>query len=228
MGSKSQKEKIFNYSFETLQKEIKSRRFSSELNITLKSENKEDWGVWYRFHHGFSFTSYGEKITISLTEISPTSTKVDIFSEAALPTQILDMGKNSRNIANIFEYFEKFLKEEKDTPADTPVPEDELLPEASPSFMETPKEEKEEKTEEVQAPVQEMAPARKLSEKKAPLEEAPVKKEAVKETPKAPDISFAPKAESIPLDNRFCTFCGTRLVKDANFCYNCGADRRAN
>ena len=38
------------------------------LNVNLKSENPGDNGsMWFRVHHGMTMTSYGEKITITLT-----------------------------------------------------------------------------------------------------------------------------------------------------------------
>lgn len=78
--------------------------FSTSLNLEMKSENPTPTGVWYRFHHGVSFSSWGEKITISLTPQGVGATRIDITSECGMPTQVVDWGKNKRNVCNIFEY----------------------------------------------------------------------------------------------------------------------------
>ena len=85
---------------------IRDPGFSGALNISMKSENPTPVGVWYRFHHGVSFSSWGEKITITLTYINDYSTNVDIHSECGMPTQVIDWGKNKRIVCNIFENIE--------------------------------------------------------------------------------------------------------------------------
>ena len=81
----------------------------SNLNVKLVSENPEANGVtWFRIHHGFSFFSYGEKITVTLSPRDG-GTNVHILSECGMPTQIIDYGKNSRNVKAIFDYLEKDL-----------------------------------------------------------------------------------------------------------------------
>lgn len=83
---------------------IRDISFSNVLNIEMKSENPTPTGVWYRFHHGVSFTSWGEKITISLTPVGPSATRIDITSECGMPTQVIDWGKNKSIVCNVFEY----------------------------------------------------------------------------------------------------------------------------
>ena len=83
---------------------IRDPHFSTALNIEMKSENPSPPGVWYRFHHGVSFTSWGEKITITLMPLDPYNVRIDIHSECGMPTQIIDYGRNKRNVCNIFEY----------------------------------------------------------------------------------------------------------------------------
>jgi hypothetical protein len=116
--------------------------------------------VWYRFHHGTTFTSWGEKITIRIEEISIAKTFMSIHSECGMPTQIIDWGKNNQNVCNIFEYIRRELQN----------------PSAIPS---------------------------------APSYEP-------KETYRTPE---QPKAESVI---NFCNKCGARVIKDSNFCVNCG------
>lgn len=75
------------------------------LELSFKSENPTETGVWYRFHHGMSMKSYGEKITVTLTP-SAGGTDVHILSECGMPTQLMDMGKNKSNVEQLFQYFE--------------------------------------------------------------------------------------------------------------------------
>ena len=85
------------------------------LNVTIKSENPEsDGSVWFRLHHGMTMQSYGEKITITLRPRTD-GTDVHILSECAMPTQIVDYGKNKQNCAAIFRYIDAGI-----IPADAP------------------------------------------------------------------------------------------------------------
>ena len=94
---------------ESIREVVRDTGFSSALRLEMKSENPIADGVWYRFHHGTTFTSWGEKITITLGRVGEASTSLSIFSECALPTQVIDWGKNRKNVHNIFEYIEKQL-----------------------------------------------------------------------------------------------------------------------
>ena len=107
MAAKHESTYVFNTTIPKIRAVILNPEFSSFLNIGLKSENPTDTGVWYRFHHGMTFTSYGEKITITLTVINETSTQVHILSECGLPTQIVDWGKNKQNVTNIYKHLHK-------------------------------------------------------------------------------------------------------------------------
>lgn len=81
------------------------------LNVNLKSENPGDNGsIWFRVHHGMTMTSYGEKITITLKP-QGNGTDVHILSECAMPTQLVDYGKNKQNCAAIFGYFDRSIQQ---------------------------------------------------------------------------------------------------------------------
>lgn len=81
----------------------KMRTVGSESNFALRSENPTPTGVWFRVHHGASFTSWGEKITVTLTPMGQ-QTKVNIFSECGMPTQIIDGGKNRQVVNYLFDF----------------------------------------------------------------------------------------------------------------------------
>lgn len=83
---------------------IRSREFADQLRTEIKSENPMPNGVWYRIHHGVSFSSWGEKITITLTALAENTTQVTIHSECGMPTQVVDWGKNRQVVCNIYEY----------------------------------------------------------------------------------------------------------------------------
>ncbi len=82
---------------------IRDPAFTAKLNLDFKSENPTATNVWFRFHHGVTFTSWGEKITITLTPAN-NATQVHIRSECAMPTQVADWGKNKQVVSNIYEY----------------------------------------------------------------------------------------------------------------------------
>lgn len=122
---------IFNATIAQLVPLLRDPAFAGELNIEMKSENPMPNGVWYRFHHGVSFTSWGEKITITLTPASPTATNVHIKSECGMPTQVIDWGKNKQVVCNVYECMErnlhKFLNftpptQPEQTPSPAPMP----------------------------------------------------------------------------------------------------------
>ena len=109
MAAKFVNQKRFNTDVNQIASVVKDIRFSQALNLELKSENPNGVGVWFRFHHGVTFTSWGEKITITVNPATPCSVDVTIESECAMPTQIIDYGKNTQNVRNIFEYIEKHI-----------------------------------------------------------------------------------------------------------------------
>lgn len=87
--------------------ELRNPYFARALNIELKSENPTPGGVWYRFHHGTTFTSWGEKITITLLNLQGGMLQVTVHSECGMPTQVFDWGKNSSNVTAIFNQLEQ-------------------------------------------------------------------------------------------------------------------------
>ncbi len=108
------------------------------LNLIFRSENPTDTGVWYRIHHGMSALSYGERITITLT-YTATGTDVKIHSECAMPTQLVDGGKNKNNIRLIYEYLEKGLAAQPaPQPVQQPTPQPEPQPYRAPQPVQQP------------------------------------------------------------------------------------------
>lgn len=98
----------FNESLQNLLSIVRSSDFATTLRIEMKSENPTATCVWFRFHHGTSFTSWGEKITITLTPLFNGQTDAHVYSECGMPTQVIDWGKNQQVVCNIIEYIERF------------------------------------------------------------------------------------------------------------------------
>lgn len=126
MAANYKETRVFSASSAQLSALLKDSYFCTTLNLELKSENPSFSGVWYRFHHGVSFSSWGEKITITLTAADPSSTQVEIYSECGMPTQMIDFGKNKRVVCNLFEYIERNLSRytaavQQAVPAQQPV-----------------------------------------------------------------------------------------------------------
>ncbi|MBQ3115584.1 MAG: zinc ribbon domain-containing protein [Clostridia bacterium] len=174
---------------------LNDRAFASQLNIELKSENVTETGVWYRFHHGVSFSSWGEKITITLTPTQEKGIKLDILSECGMPTQIFDMGKNKSNVNAIVKYInENVMKYSV------------IEPSISTPIIEEPK------TEEVAVDIEPKEKTPVAISEPAPLPELK------KELEKAPETPLQERAI-------FCSKCGRRFEEEANFCAKCGNKR---
>ena len=110
MAAKYQQTYTMNAGIQVLCNIIQSKAFADKLRTEIKSVNPTPTGVWYRIHHGASFTSWGEKITITLTMLGEAMTQVNIHSECGMPTQVIDWGKNKQVVCNVYEYLEASIK----------------------------------------------------------------------------------------------------------------------
>ena len=141
MAAQSQKIYTINLNINELCNIIRGPEFASSLNIELKSENPASNGVWFRFHCGVTFTSWGEKITITLLPIDAKTTSMTIHSECGMPTQVIDMGKNYRNVCNIYEYIERVMMARGINPANNvqaTVPSPAPMAQPAPAPAQTP------------------------------------------------------------------------------------------
>ena len=81
------------------------RSMGPSLNYQFLSEQpSQDGGAVFRFAHKVSLTSWGENITITLTPYGPAQCVAWVCSECSLPTQIVDWGKNSKNVNEILRF----------------------------------------------------------------------------------------------------------------------------
>lgn len=60
--------------------------------------------ITFRFTTGVSFTSWGEIVNITIAAIGNNQVQMSIDSECAMPTQIIDYGKNRRNVERVANY----------------------------------------------------------------------------------------------------------------------------
>ena len=95
---------VMNVHISQLVAAIRDPAFSAQMDIAMRSENPTPPGVWYRFHHGVSMSSWGEKITITLQPMENNTTHMVIHSECVVPTAFIDMGKNKKVVNGIYDY----------------------------------------------------------------------------------------------------------------------------
>ena len=90
--------------------------------FTYTGEMPVAGGVSINFSHGVSFSSWGEKITVTLIDMM-NYVRVDIYSECSLPTQIIDWGKNRENVHNVIRYIDSRVASYQEAPNEEPQPE---------------------------------------------------------------------------------------------------------
>ena len=134
MAAKSQEGRVYPVAMDFILWKLRTID-SSNLNVTLKSENNDPNGsIWFRIHHGMSMASYGEKITVTVTP-QQGGTGIHILSECGMPTQIIDYGKNKKNVAAIFRYLEDGMNAAP--PAQPYAPPQQAVPQPAPAAPQT-------------------------------------------------------------------------------------------
>lgn len=86
----------------TLTQMINNPNFLNHLSLSVNSQFMEGNSLRIILKHGVTFTSWGEDINILLTPMGNNSTQIFIRSECAMPTQIIDWGKNKDNVNTIY------------------------------------------------------------------------------------------------------------------------------
>ncbi len=66
MGAKHFDSRVYEMPAEKIIDVVKSQVYASELNLSLKSENPTETGVWFRFHHGVTFSHGAKKLLLPL------------------------------------------------------------------------------------------------------------------------------------------------------------------
>ena len=83
---------------------LQDRCFAARMNWSLHESYPTPTGSCYVFFSNISMTSWSEKITVTLTSSGPNDTYVHILSKCVLPTQLVDWGKNKKNVEAVSAY----------------------------------------------------------------------------------------------------------------------------
>lgn len=78
--------------------------FARSTEMTFASHAPAPNQITFRFTTGVTFTSWGEIVQITIAAIAPNQVLMSISSECAMPTQIVDWGKNGDNVTRIINY----------------------------------------------------------------------------------------------------------------------------
>ena len=78
--------------------------FVPTLNLNFQTQVATPNGITLHLKSKVSMSSWGETVTITLSQVSPTDVRMDVLSECNMPTQIFDWGKNKKNVGMIFDY----------------------------------------------------------------------------------------------------------------------------
>lgn len=109
MAAKYRQSISLNASVEQILAVIKNMDFFKKFNIDYNGEDHTSAGVVFKFDHGITATSWGEKITITITSVSPQQIGIEVFSKCSNPLQVFDWGKNKQIVCGILDYIAKML-----------------------------------------------------------------------------------------------------------------------
>lgn len=107
MAANYKESKIYACPAQDIMTELSYPRTHSMLGVSQKGV--QPWLMQYQFAKGVTLTSWGEKINIKLTPIGENQTSVEVHSECALATQVIDWGKNKENVQSIFHQLDSLL-----------------------------------------------------------------------------------------------------------------------
>ena len=103
MAAKSQKQVLVDAQLMPMVERL--RTMGPVLKYQFLSEQAApNGGALFRFAHKVSLTSWGENVTITVTPYGAAQCVMHVRSECALPTQIVDWGKNGKNVNEILGY----------------------------------------------------------------------------------------------------------------------------
>lgn len=104
MAAKFENTVTLNAQIPALVEKMRNIAFSG-LGITLQSEAPyANGGVCFQLKNGMGLTSWGENISVILVPAGETQTTAAVRSECALPTQIIDWGKNKENVTKLIQF----------------------------------------------------------------------------------------------------------------------------
>jgi len=104
MGAKFSNSFNFNATMDQAVNLFRDGTFAIQMKFNFLSELPMYNGVQFNYNNGVTFTSWGEDISIVVSFVDPNTVSISVLSECSLPTQIIDWGKNRRNVDKIFQY----------------------------------------------------------------------------------------------------------------------------
>jgi hypothetical protein len=96
MAAKSRKVFVINLPFEQVMPAVE--KALQRMGAKISNINRSEGDI--KAKKGMSLTSWGNNITVSITR-SLNGCYVDVLSECAMPTQVIDWGSNEGNIKNL-------------------------------------------------------------------------------------------------------------------------------
>ena len=105
MAAKYQNKKVYQLSFESVCNAFRGVGVIKRLDFGFKSESVVGESRVFNLSSDINLASWGEKITVTVTAVD-SGVCVDVLSECALPTQIIDWGKNQKNVEAVFGFLD--------------------------------------------------------------------------------------------------------------------------
>lgn len=90
--------------------------FAQNTGLTYANYTPLPNQVTFYYTTGVTFTSWGEEIQITIAATSAEQVLMTIHSECAMPTQIVDWGKNKENVTRITNYINQNISRYTMTP----------------------------------------------------------------------------------------------------------------
>ena len=90
--------------------------FAQNTGLTYANYTPLPNQVTFYYTTGVTFTSWGEEIQITIAAASAEQVLMTIHSECAMPTQIVDWGKNKENVTRITNYINQNISRYTMTP----------------------------------------------------------------------------------------------------------------
>ncbi len=113
---------VFNIHIQQMYSIVRDARFVNGLHLSYRSETALQNGMSLRYTNDMSMSSWGEDIDIILIYVNDNTTQVTIKSECSLPTQVIDWGKNKKNVQQVYQYLVSFMAYNHPTPPVQPQP----------------------------------------------------------------------------------------------------------
>ena len=86
---------------------VEKLRMADHSNTGIKyAGESQGYGGSYivNLRHGMSISSWGEDITVTIVPVDAANCNVTVHSKCAMPTQLIDWGKNAKIVDKVFQF----------------------------------------------------------------------------------------------------------------------------